>query len=248
MNSRRLILLLDVLALLALWFVASRSLNQPYLPDPLRVIETFAAELALTLPGHIAASARRVALSVLFGALTAAPLAILAAQNRLFDRVVSPLLYFIYPAPKIVFLPVIIGFVGLGDPSIVFLMALILFFQVYVIVRDAAAQVPPQTLDSVRSLGAGRFDLLRYVYVPMSIPAVLTALKISVGTAIAVLFIAESIGNNTGLGYYIVVEQWGRLNYPKVYAGILAISLLGLALFGSLTLLEKRLSRWQGAK
>ena len=72
----------------------------------------------------------------------------------------------------------------------------------------------------------------------------LTALKVSIGTAIAVLFIAESIGNNVGLGYYIIVEQWNRYAYPKVYAGILAMSLLGLGLFLALTLLERRLSPW----
>src|SRR5690625_7599412 len=90
--------------------------------------------------------------------------------------------------------------------------------------------------------------MLRYVYQPLSVSAVFTALKESVGTAIAVLFIAESIGNNVGLGYYIVVDQWNRFAYNKVYTGILAIALLGSILFGLLSWLERRVNRWQAAR
>jgi NitT/TauT family transport system permease protein len=244
--SRRAALLVDLLLLFGLWFVGAALLDQPYLPDPLAVVRTFVAELRNgELARHGWASVQRVLLGVGIGTLSAAPLAILTAESAWLDRFVSPLLYFLYPAPKIVFLPIIIYFLGLGDPSIIFLIALIVFFQVFVIVRDATGQVPVETIDSVQSLGAGRWRLLRYVYIPISLPAVVTALKISTGTAIAVLFIAESIGNNVGLGYYIVVEQWNRFAYNKVYAGILAISLLGIALFVTFNLLERRLNRWR---
>lgn len=243
--TRRRALIIDLVILIALWFIAAESLDKAFLPSPLTVVQTFFAELGSDLPEHIFISARRVLVSVLIGALTATPLAILSAQIKRLDMFVSPLVYFAYPAPKIVFLPIIILLVGLGDPSMVLLISLIIFFQVFVIVRDAAAQVPPQTLDSVHSLGANPWHMLRYVYLPMSIPAVLTALKVSTGTAIAVLFIAETIGNNVGLGYYIVVEQWNRFAYDKVYAGILAMSLLGLVLFLVLNTLEKYWGRWQ---
>jgi len=99
----------------------------------------------------------------------------------------------------------------------------------------------------VASLGAGRWHGLRYVSLPLSVSAIFTALKVSVGTAIAVLFIAESIGNIVGLGYYIVVDQWNRFAYNRVYAGILAIALLGSCLFGLLSWLERRANRWQQA-
>jgi NitT/TauT family transport system permease protein len=186
-------------------------------------------------------------LSIVAGVALAAPLAILSAQIRLLDQFVTPLMYFIYPAPKIVFLPLIIVFLGLGDQSKIFLIGLIIFFQVFVIVRDAAAQVRDETLESINSLGANAWQRLRYVYLPVSLPAIMTALKISAGTAIAVLFIAETIGTTTGLGYYIM-NQWGRFNYTSMYAGILAMSLLGLALFVSFDLLEKRLTRWKAAR
>ena len=243
-------------------------LDKSFLPDPLTVIRTFWSELTIgweafrlgwqaggwaagieaaqpSLLGHSWRSIQRVLLSVVAGTLVAAPLAILSAESKTLNNFLSPLIYFLYPVPKIVFLPIIIFILGLGDPSINFLLALIIFFQIFVIVGDAAAQVPAETIDSIKSLGASRWDVIRHVYWPVSLPAIITALKISIGTAVAVLFIAESIGNNVGLGYYIVVEQWNRFAYDKVYAGIVAISLIGSLFFGLLSGLERWLTRWR---
>lgn len=241
----RVALVIDLVILVAVWHIAAVNMDRSFLPTPLTVVQTFWQEIQGPLLGHTWSSLVRILVSVLAGTAIAAPLAILAAENRVLDSLLSPLMYFLYPTPKIVFLPIIVFLLGLGDPSIIFLISLIVFFQVYVIVRDAVSKVPRATLDSIASLGAGRWQRLRYVYLPLSVSAVFTALKVSVGTSIAVLFIAESIGNNVGLGYYIVVDQWNRFAYAKVYAGILAIALLGSLMFGSLSWLEARFSRWQ---
>lgn len=242
----RLALVIDLVLLLVLWHVAAVTLDRNFLPTPWTVLQTFVAEVANgSLLAHGWVSTQRVLLGVLFGTLAAAPLAILAAESRFLDSLLSPLVYFLYPTPKIVFLPIIVFLLGLGNPSIIFLITLIVFFQIYVIVRDAVARVPQATLDSIAALGAGRLDRLVYVYLPLSLGAIATAVKVSVGTAIAVLFIAESIGNNVGLGYYIVVEQWNRFAYARVYAGILAIALLGSLMFGAVSWLEGRANRWQ---
>ncbi|MCD6291131.1 MAG: ABC transporter permease subunit, partial [Anaerolineae bacterium] len=82
------------------------------------------------------------------------------------------------------------------------------------------------------------------VYLPATLPAVLTALRVSVGTAVAVLFFAESFATTSGLGYYIVVESWGRLAYPEMYAGVVAMSVLGLMLYFAIDWLEKHLCSW----
>jgi len=242
--QRALWFVLVMLGLGVLWHVAHVQVDERFLPAPLAVFERFAEELRGDLIAEFLISGRRVLVSVGIGVLIAAPLALLAAQFRPLDRLITPVMYFAYPAPKVVFLPLIISFLGLGDESRVFLIALVIVFQVYVIIHDAAGQVPAQTLESIGSLGANRWHLLRYVYLPVSVPAIITALKISVGTAIAVLFIAESIAGSTGLGYYIV-NAWNRFNYETMYAGILAMSLLGLILFVVFDRAEAYLTRWQ---
>ena len=65
------------------------------------------------------------------------------------------------------------------------------------------------------------------------------------GTAVAVLFFAESFATTSGLGYYILVESWGTLRYPEMYAGVLAMSLLGLMLYFVIDTLDKRLVPWR---
>jgi len=175
--------------------------------------------------------------------ITAVPLGLGLGQVRTLDRIVAPWMAIVYPIPKIVFLPVIYVLLGITDFSKIFLIALIIFFQILVVVRDEAANLHPELILSVRSLGAGRRALFRYVYLPASLPAVLTSLRVSVGTAIAVLFIAEQSLTTYGLGYYIVVETYQVLLYPEMYAGILAMSLLGVVLYFVIHSLELRVNR-----
>jgi NitT/TauT family transport system permease protein len=111
-------------------------------------------------------------------------------------------------------------------------------------VRDQASALRPELIYSVRSLGAGRRALFRFVYLPATVPAALTALRVSIGTAVAVLFFAESFATTSGLGYYIIVESWGRLAYPEMYAGVIAMSVLGLLLYIAADRLERRLAPW----
>ncbi|MBW1710985.1 MAG: ABC transporter permease subunit, partial [Deltaproteobacteria bacterium] len=126
----------------------------------------------------------------------------------------------------------------------IFLIALIIFFQILVVVRDEAANLRPELLISVRSLGAGRRALFKYVYFPATMPAVLTAIRVSVGTAIAVLFITEQSLTTYGLGYYIVVETYQVLLYPEMYSGILAMGLLGVAFYFTIYGFELKFNRY----
>jgi len=209
------------------------------------VLPLFFQKLGGELGIHLLISAARVVAAILAAMAIAVPAGLGLGQIRSLDRLFSPLIYIVYPIPKIVFLPVILVLVGSGDDSKVLLVGMILFFQMLVVVRDQAAQLRPETIASVRSMGAGRRALFRFVYLPACIPAVITALRISIGTAIAVLFIAETYATNTGLGYYIVVESWGALRYADMYAGVLAMSLLGLVLYFLVDWLDRRLCPWR---
>jgi NitT/TauT family transport system permease protein len=214
------------------------------LPGPGPVLLALVRETPRGLGMHFLISGLRVVVSIVLAMLTAVPLGLALGQSRALDRLFYPVVYFVYPIPKIVFLPVILLLLGIGNLSKVFMIFLILFFQIVVVVRDAASSLRPELLYSVRSLGAGRRALYRYVYLPATIPAALTALRISIGTAIAVLFFAESFATTSGLGYYIMVESWGRLAYTEMYAGVVAMSVLGLLLYFVVDRLERRLAPW----
>lgn len=233
------------LALFVVWQVIALVVDRPILPGPIQVLVTFVQELGDDLAGHFLVSALRVIVSVILAILLAAPLGIILGQSERLNRILAPLIYLLYPIPKVVFLPIILLFFGIGDLPKVVIIFLILFFQVLVLVRDSAAGIEPKTILSVKSLGAGRRALFRYVYLPASLPAILTALRQSVGTAVAVLYIAELFATRQGLGYYIYLNGNTLFDYPAMYAGVLAMSLLGLGLYFSVDRLEHRLCPWK---
>lgn len=246
MLTRRRDLFLALLFVIATWQAAAWLVNRPILPTPGMVLLIFWRELTVgTLAGHFVVSLWRVTTGMLLAVLAAAPLGLALGQSNQLNRLASPLIYLLYPIPKVVFLPIVLLFFGVGDSSKIFIIFIILFFQILVLVRDQAASLRPELIQSVRSLGAGRRALFWYVYLPASLPAILTALRQSVGTAIAVLYIAESFATRQGLGYYLYYQGSSLLDYPVMYAGVLAMSLLGLGMYFSVDWLERWLCRWQ---
>jgi len=236
--------LLAVLGLLLIWQLASLLIDRPLLPPPWQVLRAFVLALPRDLGRHLLVSTWRVVASIVVAVVAAVPAGLALGLSPSVDRLATPLIYILYPIPKIVFLPIILLLLGIGNVSKVFIIGLILFFQMLVVVRDEAANLRPELIASVRSLGAGRRAIFRFVYLPACLPAVLTSLRVSIGTAIAVLFFAESFATTSGLGYYIIVETWGRLAYPEMYAGVLAMSLLGLTLYAVVNRLERGLCPW----
>ena len=238
-------LLLAILALIAIWQLFSWIINRPILPSPIVVGQVFIIELQAGLIGHFLASLRRVLASTALAILIAAPLGLILGQSKRLNQVISPVIYLVYPIPKVVLVPIILLILGIGDLPKIAIIFLILFFQILVLVRDQAAGLRPELIQSVRSIGAGRRALFRFVYVPASLPAVLTALRQSIGTAVAVLYIAELFATQRGLGYYIYLNGSTLFNYPAMYAGVVAMSILGMGLYFSVDWLERRLCNWQ---
>ncbi|UCE01131.1 MAG: ABC transporter permease [Chloroflexota bacterium] len=238
-------LLFAILGLLVGWQILAWLVNRPILPSPIQVSQVLIEELQTGLVNHFLASLWRVLASTILAILIAAPLGLILGQSKTLNRIFSPVIYLVYPIPKVVFVPIILLILGVSDLPKIVIIFLILFFQILVLVRDQAAGLRPELIQSVRSIGAGRRALFRFVYLPASLPAVLTALRQSIGTAVAVLYIAELFATQQGLGYYIYLNGSTLFNYPAMYAGVIAMSILGLGLYFSVDWLEKRFCRWQ---
>lgn len=257
-------LLIAIVIFLGFWTLLAAAVNRDIVPYPWEVIPVFlekffipaetrqavVPDFRLPIPigelgQHFFVSAYRVLTAIVVAVLLAAPIGLGLGQVQHLNTIFAPLIALTHPIPKIVFLPVMMVLLGSGDLSKIVLIALILFFQILVMVRDEALGLRPELILSVRSLGAGRRALFRFVYIPASLPAILTALRVSVGTAIAVLFVAETYATRSGLGYYIVVRTWQALRYEEMYAGILAMSLLGLLLYFAIDTLERYVTQWR---
>lgn len=238
-------------ALCLAWQAGASALGADLLPSP---GETFA--LFLRALGTVAfwrdagMSAWRLALGLALAVGIAFPAGLLLGHCRRADAVAAPLVFLTYPLPKIVLLPVFFTFLGLGDAPRVLLLALTTGYQILVIVRGTAMGLEPSYRAAFRTLGgeggASIWQEIRHVYVPAALPELFTALKVASGTAVAVLFLAESFATRSGLGFRIM-DSWGRGDTPEMFVGILGMSGLGLALYGLCCLAERLFCPWRAA-
>ncbi len=230
---------------LAGWHITALLLATPALPTPAQTISVFAKFAPALLPDFLT-SLGRLAASLAIGVALGAPVGLFLGRSRVAGQLFSPVLYILYPLPKIVILPILLVLFGLGGAPKIALVTITVFFQVVVVMRDAAAAIEPATLLSVRSLGAGRLALWRHVVIPATLPELFTTLRVSTSVAIAVLFFSESIAGSTGLGYFIM-NSWAMVNYPRMFAGIIGLAGLGCGVYILFDICERALTRWRRA-
>lgn len=236
-----------LLAIGILWQAASWMLGSLLLPGPGEVGRKLVVEAGRPIFWeHTFASTWRISAALFLSFITAVPLGLVMGANPRVDRLLEPLIYLSYPIPKIVLLPIILLLFGLGDTSKIILITLIIAFQLLITARDTVRQIDLGVIYSFRSLGGTTWQYYRHVVWPVALPGIFTALRIGTGTAVAVLFFVESISTHRGLGLYLI-DSWGRADYAAMFVGIIALSALGIVLYETFDVLEKRVCRWRNA-
>ena len=234
-----------LLVLGVLWQAGSVWLGSFILPRPLEVIQLLGEHLG---DGefwlHVTASLRRVVLALLLAWCVAFPAGLVMGYGKRLDAVLSPFVFLTYPLPKIVLLPLFLTLFGLGDLPRILLIALTVGYQILVVTRSAAQGVDWRYIESFRSLHGSPLQLVRHVLIPAVLPDAITALRVASGTAVAVLFMAESFATQEGLGF-LIMDAWGRSDQPEMFAGIVAMSLLGVMLYEACNWLERHCCRWR---
>lgn len=237
--------LLGFVLVLLFWQLGSMALQKPFLPTP---GASFAAFFEFLFHGemghHFLISTGRIISSIVLAMVLAVPLGLAMGRINWLGRILNPIVYLLYPLPKVVFLPIIVVLMGLGNWPKIFLITLVVFFQIVVVTRDAASSIPQASVQSMRSLNATPWQMFRHLILPSCLPQILTSLRITLGTAIAILFFAETFASFDGLGYFILDGMETR-EYPAMYAGIIGLALLGLCLYWLVDVLENRWCRWQ---
>lgn len=230
--------LVGSLLLTLIWWGASEALKIKALPSPWLIYGALPELFSKGLWGHVGASLMRLGKGLGISLLIGCPIGILMGRYAWLNRLLSPFVYLTYPVPKTALLPIIMILGGLGEGSKITLVVLITIFPILIAIRDAVAGMEESLEHVLISLGASHFQRLSYVVVPAILPSLLTQMRLSIGTALSVLFFAENYGTSHGLGYY-VQDCWGRMNYIGMYGGIVTLSLLGFVLFMILDGLEK---------
>ncbi|ARK92396.1 ABC transporter permease subunit [Burkholderia pseudomallei] len=234
-------------ALAAGWWLAARFewVSAALLPGPeavlrkLVVLSTEGFDDA-TLGEHLLASVSRIATAFALAIVTAIPVGILVATNRIVRGVVDPIVEFYRPIPPLAYLPLMVVWFGIGDASKILLIYLTMFAPLAIATAAGASGVSESRLRAAASLGATRVQLLRHVV----LPDILTGVRIALGAGWSTLVAAELIAATRGLGF-MVYSASRFLVTDVVIAGILVIGAIALALEIGLRALQRRLTPWR---
>ena len=226
-----------------LWFIASIIMNTNVVPNPLLVYKSFGKLVDNGVILHVMYSLRRVGLGLIYSVLVGLLFGILMARSKKWNKLLNPVVYFSYPIPKTALLPVAMILLGMRDGSKVLIMFLIMVFQIIVAVRDAVLKIDNTMYQVMICSGANKLQVLKHVVIPAMLPDLFTSIRISLGTAVSVLFFVESYGTKYGMGYYIV-DAWSRINYIDMYGGIIVIAIVGFLLFALVDLVSEYICKW----
>ena len=231
----------------ALWYAVAWSgfINPALLPTPHQVAaKGWELLTAQRLPIDILMSTQRVAIGVALGIALAVPVGFLLGWYRDVRRFLDPLLNFFRALPPIALIPLVIVYFGIGEPAKIVILFYASFFAGVIVMYEGIAQISPIYVRVARTLGATDSEIFRRVIVPLTVPHMLTALRVALGVAWATLVASELIAAQQGLGA-LIQNASSFFQLDIIYVGIICIGLIALAMDLVLRAITRRLVAWQ---
>jgi NitT/TauT family transport system permease protein len=215
-----------------------------YLPSPL---EAWSAGVQMARDGQLGpdiwATVGRVLRGFGLAVAVSVPLGLAMGTFRAVQSALEPVIGLLRYLPASAFIPLLIIWLGLGEPSKVALLFIGTVFFNTLMTADVVRGVPTALIDVSYTLGARRGEVLRKVVVPHSLPGMIDAIRVNAAAAWNFVVVAELIASESGLGYRIVRAQ--RFNQiDRIFAVLVVIGVLGLAIDLLLRLLRDRVGRW----
>jgi NitT/TauT family transport system permease protein len=231
----------------AVWEAIARAgfVSELFLPAPSSVLREGADMLQSgEIFINLAASLSRILMGYAIGCVFGLAAGLVTGMSKLADITGTPVIYALYPIPKIALLPLIILWLGIGETSKITVIALGVFFPVAINTWAGVKNVDPLFIKVAASFHATRFNLMRKVILPGALPTIFAGLKLSAGTSLLMLVAAEMIAAQEGIGAMIL--HYGDLMLTtKLMVGVIILSLLGLVFTNFLQLLEKKIVPWK---
>ena len=237
----------SVAALLLLWELGARAgvVYELAFPAPTAI----AAEVAALMGGidfwrHLGATLARTSLGAVLGGAPALLAGLAMGWSSRVRAALDPIVAAIHPLPKIAVLPLLMVIFGIGETSKVIAIALGASFPILLNAAAGVRQISPLHFDVVRSYGGSRRKLFTRVVLPGALPFVLTGLRLSLNVALLISIAVELVASPTGLGRLIWLS-WETLRVERLYAVLVVLSALGVAINLALGRLARRLAPWQ---
>ena len=227
------------LGVLAAWEAGTRLLGVPtfLLPPPSAVAGSLRANASLLL-FHGWVTTVEIVLGYMLSIAIGVPLALAIFLWPIFSRSVLPLLISSQAMPKVAVAPLLLVWFGFGLLPKVLIAFLIAFFPIVISTAVGLSTIEPEKIYLARSMGFGSVATFCKIRLPNALPEVFGGLKISITLAVVGAVVGEFVGGDAGLGYLLMVAN-GSMDTQLLFAGIIALTILGVALFLLVELAER---------
>ena len=227
---------LPIIGIFLLWELLAGSgiISKVLFPPPSQVLRATSELFSQGLPPghgllfHILYSLLRVTAGFSLALSVSLHLGFLAGWSPVANRLASPVINIIRPIPPLAWIPIAIGWLGIGIKSAAFLIGLGVFFPVFLNTVSGIQQVNPVYLDAARTLGARKFHLIVKVLIPAALPTILTGVRIGLGIGWMTLVAAELTGVRSGYGLgFLIMTARDLQRVDAIIAGMAIIGLVG---------------------
>jgi ABC-type nitrate/sulfonate/bicarbonate transport system permease component len=192
----------------------------------------------------LSVSASGFALGLGISIVIALPLGVVFGRSQTLNAMFDPFITAFNATPRLVFLPLIMLWFGLGLEAKVVIVVIGAMFPLLINTYEGVRNADKVLINVVRSFGANEWDIARLVVLPNSLPYIVSGLRLAIGRAILGVVVAEFFGSEEGLGV-MMVQAAGRYQVDVVFSGLIIFTVLSLAMTGLVKIGEDRLTRWR---
>jgi NitT/TauT family transport system permease protein len=230
--------------LFVVWEVAVRvtGIKEYLLPPPSKVWTEFWKRHA-TVSAGAWVTTQEILAGYALAIVVSIPLALAVAYSRFMEQAVYPVIVFLQIVPKIAIAPLFIIWFGFGFAPKLLLVFLLSFFPIVVSSIAGFKSADRDVMDFARTTGAGRLRMFMKISLPQALPHIFTGLKVGAALAATAAVVAEFVASDKGLGY-LLLQYNGQLDTPMVFATIVILSLIGLAVYYAVEIVERLAVPW----
>ena len=241
---RRVGALLVFAALFLLWEFAVHlfGIKEYLLPPPSKVWTEFLKRYTIVMPSAWV-TLQEIVAGYLLAIVVSIPLALAVAYSRFMEQAVYPVIVFLQIIPKIAIAPLFIIWFGFGFTPKLLLVFLLSFFPIVVSSIAGFKSADRDVMDFARTTGASSWRLFFKIRLPQALPQIFTGLKVGAALAATAAVVAEFVASDNGLGY-LLLQYNGQLDTPMVFATIVILSLIGLAVYYTVEIVERLAIPW----
>ncbi|MCX7275434.1 MAG: ABC transporter permease [Burkholderiales bacterium] len=231
-----------------LWEAICRiaGISDLVLPRPSQILVVLVERMPVLWP-HTVQTLYTTLVGFALGVAAGVVIGAVIGSSKLAYDVAYPLLVGFSSIPKVAVVPIFVVWFGAGTVPAILTSMVISVFPVVVNVATGLATTEPELEDVLKVLGASKMDMLWNVGLPRALPYLFASLKIAITLAFVGTVLSETVAANKGIGNVMMIAS-GNFDVPLVFAGLLILALLGVALYALFALLEMRLTGWTQRK